>query len=74
MTGWTLRFCRFELKLPDLWIGAFWRRSSELTEWDPHFCTRHIFDLWICAIPCLPLHCRWERVKDMLDDTKIEAP
>lgn len=36
---------RFEWKLNDFWVGAFWRRWG-----------RHRFDLWICLIPCIPLH------------------
>lgn len=33
-----------EWKLQDFWIGAFWKRGYEQ------------FDLWICIIPCLPIH------------------
>lgn len=33
-----------EFKIEDLWIGAFWRRSL------------HGLDVWICLIPCLPIH------------------
>lgn len=35
---------RLEWKIQDLWIGAFWRRTPER------------FDLWICLVPCLPIH------------------
>jgi hypothetical protein len=31
---------RFEFKAVDAWIGAFW------TQWE----------LWLCLLPCLPLH------------------
>jgi hypothetical protein len=37
----------FEFKLQDLWIGAFWKRSGNCV------------DLWICFLPCLPLHISW---------------
>lgn len=33
-----------EFKLADFWIGAFWQRKE-----------RH-FDLWLCLLPCLPIH------------------
>jgi hypothetical protein len=37
----------FEFKLQDLWIGAFWKRIGNCV------------DLWICFLPCLPLHISW---------------
>ncbi len=47
-----LRFQRdwhaeFEWKLADLWIGAFWKRTG------------NCIDLWVCFIPCVPLHVSW---------------
>lgn len=36
-----------EWKLQDLWIGAFWRT------------TEFGGDLWVCLLPCLPLHLSW---------------
>ena len=46
-----------EFKLPDFWIGAFWKRE----EYD--FCGqwRRRFDLWVCLLPCLPLHLKVDR-------------
>jgi hypothetical protein len=35
---------RFEVKLADMWIGVFWRRSE------------HVLHIWICFVPCIPLH------------------
>jgi hypothetical protein len=35
---------RLEWKLADCWIGAFWKREQDG------------FHLWICLVPCLPLH------------------
>lgn len=35
---------RLEFKLEDLWIGAFWHVDAAGGE------------LWICFVPCLPLH------------------
>ena len=40
---------RFERKLQDAWVGAFWKR----THVDPDI---WVLDLWICLLPCLPLH------------------
>ena len=42
--GWR---CGFEWKPQDLWIGAFWKRIG------------NCWDLWICFIPCVPLHVSW---------------
>lgn len=36
--------CRFEFKKQDLWIGAFWKTD------------RNGWNIWICLLPCLPLH------------------
>lgn len=38
---WTLAL---EWKAADLWIGAFWDRRGPL------------LNLWICLLPCLPVH------------------
>lgn len=40
-------YCRLEFKLSDLWIGAFWKTSG------------HCLDLWVCLLPCVPLHFCW---------------
>lgn len=40
---------RFEFKLEDFWIGVFWRHG----ELNSH--------VWICLIPCFPLHLEWRR-------------
>lgn len=45
LRGWRVRL---EVKLPDLWIGAFWKLDRS------HFWTH--FDLWVCVVPCLPIH------------------
>jgi hypothetical protein len=53
---------RLEWKPQDLWIGVFWKkdvtpmRSDEFVEW-------HTLDVWICCVPCLPIHLRWLRLK-----------
>jgi hypothetical protein len=59
-------FFRLEWKLADLWIGAFYRteRGSRF-HWNPD--TGDVsskpdqilrLDLWICLLPCLPVHAR----------------
>lgn len=40
-----------EFKLEDFWVGAYWK-LGELNS-----------DLWICIVPCLPLHVMWRRVR-----------
>ena len=37
---------RFEFKLQDMWIGLYWTRDKKA----------EAFDVWICFIPCFPLH------------------
>jgi hypothetical protein len=43
---------RIEWKAADLWIGAYWSRDKDIG------CVP--CDLWVCALPCLPLHFAWE--------------
>lgn len=38
---------QFEWKLEDFWVGAFWKRTGGT------------IDLWLCLIPCVPLHVSW---------------
>lgn len=42
--GW---HAQFEWKLADLWIGVFWKHTG------------NCIDLWICLLPCVPLHVSW---------------
>ena len=41
--GW---FIRLEFVLQDFWIGAYWKNTPKQ------------IDVWVCLIPCLPLHYR----------------
>jgi len=43
----TFEFVRFEWTLADLWVGVFWRRE------------RYSLDVWVCLLPCIPLHLQW---------------
>jgi hypothetical protein len=50
---------KLEFKLEDAWVGVFWKHSCRMNE----FCGRKIIkktDVWICLVPCLPLHITWE--------------
>lgn len=52
---------RIEFKVQDCWIGVFWRREvDEVTDYGGSvaavFITQHI---WICLVPCFPLHIWW---------------
>ncbi|MHA2092276.1 MAG: hypothetical protein ACW98K_15615 [Candidatus Kariarchaeaceae archaeon] len=42
--GWYWGIC-LEFKLQDMWIGMFWKCDGS-TE----------IDIWICLIPCFPIH------------------
>ena len=47
-----------EFKLQDLWIGVFWNTDNLITdEGKKPFKT----DIWICLLPCLPIHIIWFR-------------
>ena len=39
--GWLLQL---EWKPQDLWIGVYWKNTPER------------LDVWVCVVPCLPLH------------------
>lgn len=45
MNYWKIRF---EFKKEDAWIGIFWKKRN-----DPNY---RRLDVWVCAIPYLPLH------------------
>lgn len=44
--GW---FLALEWKPQDFWVGAFWRFDEQ---W-------RYGDLWVCLLPCLPIHFSW---------------
>ena len=41
---------KIEWKVQDLWIGAYWENRD------------YIFHLWICLVPCVPIHIKWMKV------------
>jgi len=50
------RSIRFEWKFADLWLGVFWKWSN----------AREQLDVWICFLPCIPLHLTFAK-----PDTKV---
>ena len=40
-----------EFKIEDFWIGAYWRYDASY----------RMCHLWVCLIPCVPIHITWER-------------
>lgn len=51
MKGWKVRL---EFKLADMWVGAFWRRGRYFN--DETGLTVKTLEIWICLLPCLPIH------------------
>lgn len=51
--GW---HAKFEWKPADLWIGAYWKRIGNCV------------DLWLCLLPCIPLHLSWWWTREPLAD------
>jgi hypothetical protein len=53
---------RIEFKLEDFWVGAFWKRATTV-QYDtvPYGRTGSRVDVWVCIVPCFPLHLTWER-------------
>lgn len=44
---------QFEWKLEDLWVGVFWRHGYGTFDAGKQ---RMWTDVWICLLPCVPLH------------------
>jgi len=44
---------KLEFKIEDLWVGVYWKyHYCKTDDGDKKFMT----DIWICLIPCLPIH------------------
>jgi hypothetical protein len=56
---------KFEFKLQDLWIGVFWKKGTDRCSYYDDKNRRPVslaperLDIWICLIPCLPLHLKF---------------
>ncbi len=48
---------RLEFKLVDFWVGAYWS-TEHLDRLPPTMADmeRKVSHLWICLLPCLPIH------------------
>ena len=44
---------RIEFKLCDFWVGAYYRHTKIHTDKGP---VKGFTDVWICLVPCLPIH------------------
>lgn len=44
-----------EWKVEDFWVGAFWKLERRMSALQ--------FDLWICLLPCLPIHFKLIKLK-----------
>lgn len=58
LVGWR---AAFEWKLQDMWVGWFWKRTGNCV------------DLWICVLPCVPLHVSWWWTREPAADRQAEA-
>lgn len=45
---------RLEFKKEDLWVGVYWRGVP----WADAYWR---YDIWLCVLPCLPVHVTWYR-------------
>jgi hypothetical protein len=55
----TLRWLRFEFVIEDFWIGVYWRVGYRpINAVEPEAVT---LDVYVCVVPFVPLHLRWER-------------
>jgi hypothetical protein len=62
----------FEWEPRDLWIGVYWRgKRLTVAETD---CAKvvnvRLYDLWVCLLPCLPLHVRWSRETPLMEGAR----
>ena len=58
-----------ERKWQDAWIGAYWAVETENYRRCPSYqagvpgrdtAVYRRVDLWICVVPCFPIHIQWE--------------
>lgn len=49
----------FGFEKHDVWWGLYWRWRRLYP--DCHFLARGRLDVWVCFVPCLPLHLTWYR-------------
>jgi len=50
--GWyQFQFCHIGFSWRDLWLGVYWKHT--LIDFIM------VKDVWVCVIPCFPLHIQW---------------
>jgi len=51
---------KFELKWQDMWVGAYWKKKNIVIGKIPlKVKIKEEFHIWICVVPCLPIHVWW---------------
>lgn len=60
-----MKMIRLEFKIQDLWIGAFWKRDIGYVINESEYIEEKVIiqHLWICLVPCFPIHIQW-RIDD----------
>ena len=60
----------FEYRLQDLWIGIYWKKSYSkfASQFEEESKLKLRYDIWICLLPCLPIHILWERTFTCLEE------
>jgi len=51
---WLRVVCEIYWEPRDLWVGLYWKRKANLLQ------------VWICLLPCLPLHLVWVRLPSQM--------
>lgn len=53
---------KLEPKWQDLWIGAFLEKKFKkiIPTYDFMPAIEKTYHIWICVVPCLPIHIWWE--------------
>ena len=51
---------KVEFKLQDFWIGGFWKIEEEFGQGE----SIAYLHIWICLIPCFPIHIKLIRDKE----------
>jgi hypothetical protein len=66
---------RLEFVPADCWVGVYWRRKTEPAGYGtvrtPGTMSR--LDVWVCVVPCLPLHLTFFRNYPTPDQVRAGA-
>jgi hypothetical protein len=55
---------KLEFKLEDFWVGAFWKKELVVVKDPSYYWLDGVgtqYDLWVCIVPCFPIHVTWTR-------------